>query len=50
MIQTDIIKLDNERTWICPTTLGRRMADYKAMFLHMSHDGFIMRPSYMDTH
>ncbi len=51
VIRADIIKLNNERTWTSPTTpLGRKMAQYKALFLHISQDGFILRPSYMDTH
>ncbi|WP_219822809.1 hypothetical protein, partial [Enterobacter cloacae complex sp. 4DZ3-17B2] len=26
------------------------MADYKENFLQLSEDGFVIRPSYMDTH
>ena len=44
-MQTDIIKSDNKRMWISTTMRrGRKMA----LFLHLSPDGFIMRPSYMD--
>ena len=51
VIQTNIIKLDNGRTWISYTTsLGRKMAHYKAHFSHKLKDGFIIMPSYMDIH
>ena len=35
VIRNDIIKLDNERTWISPTkSLSRKIVHYKALFLH----------------
>ena len=51
VIRTDIIKLDNGRTWITPTTsLVKKMAHHKAHVLHTSDDEFIIRPSYLDIH
>ena len=45
VIITDVIKLDNERTWISPiTSLGRKMAHNKRYFLHTSENGFVIRP------
>ena len=46
VIRSDIIKLDNEKTWINPTTsLDRKMA-----LFHMLQDGFIIRPSYVNRY
>ena len=46
VIRADIIKLDNEKTWITPTTsLGRLMA-----LFHMLQDGFSFRPSYVNRY
>ena len=51
VIRNDIIKLDNERTWISPTkSLSRKIVHYKALFLQTSQYGYIMMQSYMDTH
>lgn len=51
VMRMDIIRLDTERTWITPTLpLRTKMAQYQSHFLHISPDGFILRPTYMDTH
>ena len=48
---SDIIKLDNGRTQISPTTyLGRRMSHCKGHFLHTLEYGFIIYPYYMVIH
>ena len=40
--QIDIVKLDNKRIWINLTiSHGRKMAHYKALFLHMFEDEII---------
>lgn len=50
-IRQDLIQMDTKRTWVDPTQeLGTKMADYKGNFLQLSEDGFVIRPSYMDTH
>ncbi|MCO5599422.1 hypothetical protein L7F22_053525 [Adiantum nelumboides] len=39
------------RTWVEPIQeLGTKMAFYRGNFLQVSEDGFVTRPSYMDTH
>ena len=43
VIGTNFIKLDDERTWISPTSLGMQM-------IHMLQGGFIVKPPYMNTH
>ena len=30
--------------------LGKKITHYKALFLHISQDGFIMKPFHVDTH
>ncbi|RYA67342.1 hypothetical protein DD595_26345, partial [Enterobacter cloacae complex sp. 4DZ3-17B2] len=51
LIRQDLTQLDTRRTWIQPAQeLGTKMADYKENFLQLSEDGFVIRPSYMDTH
>ncbi|KAH7446947.1 hypothetical protein KP509_01G083500 [Ceratopteris richardii] len=50
-IRQDLIQLDTKRTWIEPTQeLGTKMAFYREHLLHLTTDGFVTRPSYMDTH
>jgi hypothetical protein len=48
VIQADIIKLNDEKTWISPKT--PLVQNIKLVFLYMSQVSFILRPSYMDTH
>ena len=44
-------QLDTRRTWIEPIQeLGTRMAFYREHLLQLTGDGFVIRPSYMDTH
>ena len=44
MVQVNIIKLENERTWISHTTsIGRKMTLYKALFSQRAEDGFNIR-------
>ena len=51
IIRQDLIQLDTKRTWVEPTQeMGTKMAFYKENFLQVSEDGFVTRPSYMDTH
>lgn len=51
LVRHDLIKLDTERTWIEPIQeLGTKMAFYKEHLLQLSGDGFVIRPSNMDTH
>lgn len=51
VIRADITRLHTERTWINPQEpLGTKMAYYQNHFMHISPDGFISRPAYMDTH
>ncbi|KAH7434041.1 hypothetical protein KP509_07G098200 [Ceratopteris richardii] len=51
LIRQDLIQLDTRRTWIEPTQeLGTKMALYREHLLHLTTDGFVTRPSYMDTH
>ena len=51
IIRMDIIQIHTARTWVTPTEdLGTKKTFYKEHFLHISPDGFIIRPSYMDTH
>lgn len=51
LIRQDLIQLDTRRTWIEPTQeLGRKMAFYREHLLQLTGDGFVIRPSYMDTH
>ena len=50
LIRQDLIQLDTRRTWIDPVQeLGTKMAFYKEHLLQLSGDGFVIRPSYMDT-
>lgn len=51
IIRQDLIQLDTKKTWVEPTQeLGTKMAFYRENFLQLSEDGFVTRPSYMDTH
>ena len=51
IIRQDLIQLDTKRTWVEPIQeLGTKMAFYRGNFLQVSEDGFVTRPSYMDTH
>ena len=51
LIRQDLIQLDTRRTWIEPIQeLGTKMAFYREHLLQLSEDGFVTRPSYMDTH
>ena len=51
LIRQDLIQLDTRRTWIQPTReLGTKMAFYREHLLELTQDGFVMRPTYMDTH
>lgn len=51
LIRQDLIQLDTRRTWVEPVQeLGTKMAFYKEHLLQLSGDGFVIRPSYMDTH
>ena len=51
IIRQDLIQLDIKRTWVEPIQeLGTKMAFYRGNFLQVSEDGFVTRPSYMDTH
>lgn len=44
-------QLDTKRTWIQPAhELGTKMAFYREHLLQLTEDGFVIRPSYMDTH
>ena len=46
-----MILLDTRRTWIQPTReLGPKMAFYREHLLQLTEDGFVTRPTYMDTH
>ena len=48
VLPTNIIKLDNETTWICLTlSLGMMMAHYKAFFF--MHHMMDLRLAYMQT-
>ena len=51
-IKAYLMKLDRERTYkiSLTTSFNRKMTHYKALFSHMSQNGIIIRPSYMDTH
>ena len=43
--------MDTRRTWIEPSQeLGTKSAFYREHLLQLTADGFIIRPSYMDTH
>ena len=44
--QTHIIKVSMGQTYV---PLSRKNAHSKALFLHLSPDGFLTKPSYMDT-
>lgn len=51
LIRQDLIQLDTRRTWIQPMQeLGTKMAFYREHLLQLTEDGFVTRPSYMDTH
>ncbi|MCO5577293.1 hypothetical protein L7F22_031120 [Adiantum nelumboides] len=51
IIRQDLIQLDTKRTWVeSIQELGTKMAFYRGNFLQVSEDGFVTRPSYMDTH
>ena len=51
LIRQDLIQLDTRRTWIEPTQeLDTKMAFYREHLLQLTGDGFVIRPSYMDTH
>ena len=51
VIWAHIMKLDNGRTWINPTTsLDSKMAHKNTNSLYTSEDGFILGPPYMDIH
>ena len=51
VIRTDIINLEHKITWISPKIpLDMKMAHYKTHFLHISEDGFIIKPPYMDIY
>ena len=51
LIQQDLTQLDTRRTWIEPShELGTKRAFYREHLLQLTADGFIIRPSYMDTH
>jgi hypothetical protein len=51
VIWAEIVQLNNEGTWISPTiSLRRKITQYKALFIGMSKNMIIIRPSYMDTH
>ena len=51
LIRQDLIQLDTKMTWVEPVQeLGTKMAFYKEHLLKLSGDGFVIRPSYRDTH
>ncbi|MCO5607117.1 hypothetical protein L7F22_061309 [Adiantum nelumboides] len=51
LICQDLMQLDTRRTWIEPSQeLGTKMAFYREHLLHLTGDGFVIRPSYMATH
>ena len=51
LIRQDLVQNDTRRTWIDPVQgLGTKRAFYKENFLHLTEDGFIIRPEYMDVH
>ena len=51
LIRQDLFQLGTRRTWIQLTReLGTKMAFYRDQFLQLTEDGFVTRPSYMDTH
>ena len=51
VIRADILRIDTERTWIRPSLpLGSRMEFYRSHFLHLTQDGFVTQPQYMDIH
>ena len=51
LIRQDLTQLDTKRTWIQPAhELGTKMAFYREHLLQLTEDGFVTRPSYMDTH
>lgn len=51
VIRADILRINTERTWIRPSLpLGSRMEFYRSHFLHLTQDGFVTRPQYMDIH
>ena len=51
LIRQDLIQLETRRTWIEPSReLGTKRAFYREHLLQLTTDGFVSRPSYMDTH